>query len=99
MAAIGMNGDRTLAALGSLSSIGAAVAGLGVGILFARQLAPLAWPALAVGMIVHLYGMIGGMRVRGRHGYRPGSLETAGYWACWAIVAGLLVYTAIELAA
>ncbi|GGD96562.1 hypothetical protein GCM10011515_15530 [Tsuneonella deserti] len=99
MAAIGMERDRTLTMLGSLSSIGAAVAGVGVGILFASELAPVAWPALAIGVIVHLYGMVGGVRVRGRHGYRPGSLETAGFWACWAIVAGLLVYAAIELAA
>lgn len=89
--------DRVRAALASLSAIGAAVAGFGVGLLFAAELAALAWPAVAAGIASHLFGMIGTMRLQSAYGYRPSALERIGYWTCWAIIAALLVYAGVEI--
>ena len=91
------NAGRTSATLASLSAIGAAVAGFGVGVLLATDLKPLAWPAVVVGIAVHLFGMIGTMRMRASDGYVPSQVEKAGYWLCWAIIAVLLAYGAVEL--
>jgi hypothetical protein len=90
--------DRVRAALASLSAIGAAVAGFGVGLLFGAELAALAWPAVAAGIAAHLFGMIGTMRLQSAHGYRPSALERIGYWTCGAIIAALLVYAGVEIA-
>jgi hypothetical protein len=89
--------DRARAALTSLSAVGAAVGGFGVGVLFAKPLGAAAWPALIVGLAVHLFGMIGSMRLQATEGYQPSSAERIGYWLCWAIIAALLVYAAIEV--
>lgn len=89
--------NRARAALGSLSAVGAAIAGFGVGVLFAGRMAALAWPATIIGIVVHLFGMIGTVRLFSREGYRPSALEWSGYWLCWAIVAGLLAYAGVEL--
>lgn len=97
MSAAGTRPDRIIAALGSLSAVGAALAGLGVGVIFADRLTAVAWPAVAAGVIVHLYGMIGAMRARSDQGYRPLPVETAGYWLCWVIIFGLAVYAVVEL--
>lgn len=93
-----MRDDRARAALGSLSAIGAALAGFGVGVLFASALSTLAWPAIAVGIAVHVFGMVGTMRFQSAAGYAPSALERSGYWLCWVIIAGLLIYAAVELA-
>ena len=89
--------DRAGATLASLSAIGAAVAGFGVGVLLAADLKPLAWPAVVVGVAVHLFGMVGTMRTRTAGGYAPTVAEKAGYWLCWAIIVALLAYGAVEL--
>ena len=89
--------DRARAALTSLSAVGAAVGGFGVGVLFAKPLAATAWPALTIGLAAHLFGMIGLMRLQATAGYQPSSTERFGYWLCWAIITALLVYAAIEL--
>jgi hypothetical protein len=89
--------DRAIAALGSLSTVGAALAGLGVGVIFANRLTAVAWLAVAAGVVVHLFGMMGAMRARSHQGYRPSPVETAGYWSCWAVIFGLAVYGVVEL--
>ena len=91
------NASRTGATLASLSAIGAAVAGFGVGVLLATDLKPLAWPAVVVGIAVHLFGMVGATRIRTAGGYMPSVAERAGFWLCWAIIAALLVYGAAEI--
>ena len=92
-----LRGDRARAALGSLSAVGAAVAGFGGGVLFAGALSALAWPAVILGIGVHLFGMLGTIRLRSAEGYTPSSIETIGYWLCWAIIAALLIYAGREL--
>ena len=96
MTAAHPNQDRARAALGSLSAVGAAVAGFGVGVLFADRVPALAWPAVVGGVVVHLFGMVGTMRQRSVEGYRPARLERFGYWACWLIIGALLAYAIAE---
>ena len=64
--------------------------------LFAKELIATAWPAIVGGIAVHLFGMVGTMRLQAIEGYRPSSLETSAYWLCWAIIFVLLVYAAAE---
>jgi hypothetical protein len=88
---------RARTALGSLSAVGAAVAGFGAGVLFAGPLRAMAWPAVIIGIGVHLFGMVGTMRLQSASGYIPSAIERIGYWFCWAIIAALLVYAVMEL--
>jgi len=88
--------DRARAALGSLSAVGAGVAGFGAGVLFADRVPALAWPALVGGVVVHLFGMVGAMRLQSAEGYRPARLERFGYWACWLIIGALFAYAIAE---
>lgn len=89
--------NRARAAFGSLSAVGAAVAGFGAGILFAGPLRALAWPAMIIGIGVHLFGMVGTMRLQSASGYIPSSIERIGSWFCWVIIAALLVYAGMDL--
>ncbi len=89
--------DSARAALRSLSAVGAAVGGFGAGVLFAGSLGALAWPAMIIGITVHLFGMIGAMRLQSASGYMPSPVERVGYWLCWAIIAALMAYTGVEL--
>ena len=61
-----------------LSSIGAALAGLGVGVYLASPLARAAPFILAVGLIAHLYGMVGSRRMLGESGRCSGSVGASG---------------------
>jgi hypothetical protein len=85
--------ERRRAALATLSTVGAAMAGVGVGILASAALSSLAWPILAVGIAIHLFGMVGTRRVVSSTGYQPAKWEQAAYWLCWAaiLLVGLFV--------
>lgn len=98
MRSASLRDDRASAALRSLSAIGAALAGFGVGVLFASALNAFAWPAIIIGIAVHVFGMLGTMRLQSVAGYAPSALERSGYWLCWVIIAVLLIYAAVELA-
>ena len=76
--------ERRRRALNMLSSIGAALA----------RAAPF---ILAVGLIAHLYGMVGSRRLLGETGLAPALWEQAGYWVCWILIAGVLAYAALSL--
>jgi len=89
--------ERRRRALNMLSSIGAALAGIGVGIYLAAPLARAAPFILAVGLIAHLYGMVGSRRLLGETGLAPALWEQAGYWVCWILIAGVLAYAALSL--
>ena len=88
--------ERRRAALAMQSSVGAAVAGAGVGALLAPIIGPAAWLILGVGLLVHIFGMVGTRRFLARGGYTPSRWEQAGYWLCWAIILALLAYLAMQ---
>jgi hypothetical protein len=91
--------ERRRRAFGMLSSIGAALAGLGAGALLGSLLASLAVPTLAVGLAVHLLGMVGMRHRLAETSYAPSRLEQIGYWTCWVLIVGLAVYAAAVLLA
>ena len=81
--------ERQRAASATLSTFGAGMAGLGIGILAAGPLGSLAWPILVCGVAVHLVGMVGARRVATAVGYEPAIWEKVAYWLCWIVILGL----------
>lgn len=86
--------ERDRAALRSLSTVGAAVAGLGLGALIAPTLSEVAGVALLVGVLVHLCGMVGLRRKLFAAGYCPPPWQRFAYWLCWGMIAAVVVYVA-----
>lgn len=80
-----------------LSSVGAAVAGAGVGMMAASSLMGLKWLVLGVGTVMHLTGMIGRRRLQREQSYQLARWEKIGYWLCWAALAVLGAYAAATL--
>lgn len=78
------------------STLGAGVLGGGIGILLARWLDGFAVPVLAIGLLMHAWGM------RGKHGLEAGRPQpawaTALYWACWSILGALALYALARVA-
>ena len=73
----------------SLSTIGAALAGVGVGALVADSLSALAWPLFGIGVAAHLLGMVGTRKLLMDGGYDPPVWQKVGYWACWVVIAAI----------
>lgn len=82
-----------------LSTTGAGVAGIGIGILLASPLAGAGWPLVVAGMVAHGVGMVGNRRARTRPGYRAGWTEGLAYWSCWVGMAAVLGYGIFAAAA
>jgi hypothetical protein len=95
----GSRADRALNASVLLSTIGAGVAGIGIGVLAAGFLAVAGVPILAVGLAAHLVGMIGQRRVQSAQLYRPVLWEQLAYWGCWAAISLLVLFAANRAAA
>ena len=79
------------------SSLGAGVLGAGIGVLLAAWLGGLALPILAIGLVMHAWGM------RDKHALEAGTPQPAWasvlYWACWLILAGLALYAVVRAVA
>ena len=84
--------ERRRAALTTIAVLGATIAGIGFGALLGSRLANVAWGLLALGIVIHLFGMVGNRRLLSRSGYVPGAWERVGYWACWAVIAAIAAY-------
>jgi hypothetical protein len=83
--------ERNRSALATLSAVGAALAGVGVGALLWRSLLPLAWLIVGVGIISHLVGMVGVRRLLAYEGYNPPRWQRVAYWLCWIIISVVVV--------
>ncbi len=79
------------------SSIGAAILGGGVALLFAEALAHFAMTILLVGIFVHAWGMYDKRRVEREFGARRIWWAEALYWICWVAIAALAVYIFVTL--
>ena len=90
--------ERTRSALATLSTVGAALAGAGMGALFWRSLLPLAWMVVAVGLVSHLVGMVGVRRLLAADGYEAPGWQRAAYWLCWVTIAIVVVAGVARLA-
>jgi transcription elongation factor len=66
-------------------------------VLLAAWLGGLALPILAIGLVMHAWGM------RDKHALEAGAPQPAWasllYWACWVILAGLAVYAIARIVA
>lgn len=82
-----------------LSTTGAAVAGIGFGIIFGERLLPYGAAILAVGLVAHLVGMVSNRRAQQADGYVQAIWEIVAYWLCWVLIVVLVGYIAIELIA
>ena len=87
---IDQNDERRRSALTTLSTVGAAVAGVGVGALLGRSLQPLAWAIVAIGVVSHLIGMLGVRRLLLTGGYVPPAWQNVAYWLCWTAIAAIV---------
>ena len=88
--------ERTRSALTTLSVVGAAVAGAGVGSLLGSDIRPLAWWIFAIGLLAHLVGMVGVRNLLASGGYAPPAWQKAAYWLCWAAVGIVIIYGLFE---
>lgn len=89
--------ERSRSALTTLSAVGTAFAGAGVGALLGTALRPLAWWIFAIGIFVHLAGMVGVRRVLAASGYHPPAWQFAAYWLCWAAITAITAFGLMEL--
>lgn len=69
------------------SSIGAGVLGIGIGALVATPLHGLELVVIAVGLVLHLWGMVDNHRAE--RGAPQPAWATAAYWLCWVGLVGL----------
>ena len=99
MIATDQGAERQRSALTTLSTVGAAVAGAGVGALLASALAPIAWAIVVVGLASHLVGMVGVRRLLSSAGYRAPVWQKAAYWLCWAAIAIIGIYAVVDVLA
>lgn len=78
------------------SSIGAGVLGVGLGALVASPLRGLEVVVIAVGLVLHLWGMIDNHRAE--RGTLQPAWATATYWLCWVglvALVGVMAFRAI----
>lgn len=80
-----------------LSSVGAAVAGAGLGMMAVTSPVSLKWTVLAVGIVVHLVGMVGRRRIQHKNSYRFAAWEQTGYWICWIAIVAVAGYAIAEI--
>lgn len=80
-----------------LSSVGAGLAGIGLGMMAGPSLSRMMWVILGIGIFVHLAGMVGRRRLQRDQGYQLARWEQIGYWLCWAAIMALAAYAAAEL--
>jgi len=72
------------------SASGAGVLGLGIGALAGEHLAPYAVVLIALGTILHGWGMLAGHRLEGNA--RLPMWSTMLYWTCWIALALLAAW-------
>lgn len=90
--------ERARSALTTLSTVGAAIAGAGIGSLLGSALAPIAWWVAGVGLVSHLVGMVGVRRLQTSEGYQVPAWQRVAYWLCWVAVAAIVLFAALEAA-
>lgn len=74
------------------SAVGAGVLGIGLGALLAAQVRPYLVATLAVGALVHGWGMWDRHRLDTEADTITPRWAIALYWTCWIALAGLVVY-------
>ena len=75
-----------------LSTVGAGVAGIGLGVVLAGAINRLGVPLLVIGLVAHLVGMVGNWRIEMAGDYHPAAWERLAYWGCWLLIFLLLLW-------
>ena len=78
------------------SSVGAGVLGAGIGLMQAELLEAYALPILAIGLVMHAWGMYDKHRLEAQSNVPQPWWATLFYWVCWILLAGLILYVAIR---
>ena len=79
------------------SGVGAVVLGVGLGALLARQIGPFHLPLLALGVLVHGWGMLDKHRIEASTSSQLWWSDAL-YWSCWILLIGLIGYVAVRAA-
>jgi hypothetical protein len=80
-----------------LSTTGALVLGVGIGLLLPAAGAPFAWVAVILGILSHGWGMYEKNRIEALAGEEPRWWHRVLYWGCWAALAALVIYLVAQL--
>ena len=89
--------ERNRSALITLSVVGAAVAGVGVGALLGEGVKLVAWWIFAVGLLAHLVGMVGIRSFLQAGSYVYPAWQNAAYWLCWAGIGLVVTFGLLEV--
>jgi hypothetical protein len=79
-----------------LSTVGALVIGIGVGLWLPAVGAPLAAATLVVGVVSHALGMYEKNRIETQAGEAVPEWSRALYWLCWAALAAVVAWLALD---
>ena len=77
-----------------VSSLGAGILGLGVGVWAASYLTGLGLPIVGAGLLLHAWGMADRHRMEAKQGAPRIWWSTLMYWLCWLSLGGLVAYAA-----
>jgi len=80
------------------SSIGAGVLGAGIALLLPTRFRAYALPILAVGLVMHVWGMYDRHRLESLGGSARLWWAELLYWLCWVTLAALLLYLLVQRA-
>ena len=79
------------------SGVGAGVLGVGLGVLLATHLRPPVAPILAVGAVLHGWGMWDKHHLEREASAATPRWAALLYWGCWMALLGLAIYIAVAL--
>jgi hypothetical protein len=80
-----------------LSSLGALVLGVGLGLILPEDVRTLAVPMLVVGILAHGWGMLETHRLDRASEVAPPRWAAVLYWGCWLALLALGVLIAVRL--
>ncbi len=89
--------ENKLKRLELLGGLGAGILGAGLALLFAEHIKQFAIPLLLLGIVSHGWTMFQKGRLELQAGIGQPRWADAAEWACWIMMAGLLVYIAYRM--
>ena len=78
------------------SSVGALVLGIGLGALVPQWFSRSAGLIVIAGVATHAFGMWDKHRLEAQRNDETGRWVIALYWACWLLLAGVIVFLLVE---
>lgn len=78
------------------STIGAGVLGAGIALMLPDLLVSYALPILAIGLVMHAWGMYDKHRIEEQSNVLNVWWATPFYWGCWIALGGLIVWVVLR---